>query len=413
MYHKYNFFEYKEDEWVFDEKLIEYSEKVWGSPFYLFDLEKAKKNVKEIRNGLGDNVQIAYAMKANPWIAECLSNESDYIEVCSEGELDICINRGIKGEKIVLDGVLKKESILKKAIAIKVKRIAIESKKQLENLSALLDINDKMEILLRVSSGNQFGMDEKEVEECIKYCRYKENIKIIGIQYYPGTQRRDIKKIQRDLEKLDAWIAFFEKILMLKLCVIEFGAGIGNPYFENEDKESFVESFEYVAKYVSKLLKSYKVVYECGRNIASTCGVYVTKIFSEKKIGEKRILFCEGGSNHLKYHGGILGVRNPKICTVGKKNYKRKEKCMVCGCLCSESDILIQETMEIDTGITVGDYLIFLNAGGYAAAEASNFFLTMEMPAILLYNEKDNKVEMNIKGVRRCTSTFELLYDKV
>lgn len=57
---------------------------------------------------------------------------------------------------------------------------------------------------------------------------------------------------------------------------------------------------------------------------------------------------------------------------------------MVCGSLCSSSDILSMKFKH--RPIEIGDYLLFYNAGAYNLQEASNLFLGMEMPGILRYN---------------------------
>ena len=63
----------------------------WKLPFYLFQEKKLLQNIREVRNCMGGGVRIAYAMKANPWISSSAVREADYLEVCSEGELDLCI----------------------------------------------------------------------------------------------------------------------------------------------------------------------------------------------------------------------------------------------------------------------------------------------------------------------------------
>lgn len=409
MWDKYSFLESEKDEWDITREKIEDIEQNWGVPFYLFHENKAVKNAEALRECLGKEIQIAYAMKANPWIVKAVSEIADYIEVCSEGELEICREYHIPGSRIVADGVMKDAGLLKKLAEFQVSRISIDSKEQMEELLKIVKSHAKMQVLLRVSSGNQFGMEPDEVRECVRMCERKENIDIVGIQYYPGTQRSEARRVDRELEKLLQWIDAIEDIPGFCLREIEFGAGIGVPYFEGEDTEGYRLAMDRVADCVAKLSEKYRVIYESGRNIAATCGIYVTKVFARKIRKGKRILFCKGGSNHLRYHGGILGVRSPEVQGIGSHLCGANEECMVCGSLCNEGDVMIRSCSNLDREITVGDYLIFYGAGAYAATDSPVLFLVMEMPAVLLYNKND----VFFQGIRRCTPTYRLIDDRM
>ena len=58
-------------------------------------------------------------------------------------------------------------------------------------------------MLLRVTSGNQFGLDEAEVERLVSHRENYPNIDIHGIQCYTGTQKKKIDHITKELEWLD------------------------------------------------------------------------------------------------------------------------------------------------------------------------------------------------------------------
>ncbi len=62
---------------------------------------------------LGSRAKLCYAMKANPFLAG--TAELDRYEVCSPGEFAICERIGIPMSRIVLSGVYKAETDLKKS----------------------------------------------------------------------------------------------------------------------------------------------------------------------------------------------------------------------------------------------------------------------------------------------------------
>lgn len=402
----------KKEWWYLREKLKDAGNR-WGMPFYLFSEDKAKNNVEYLRHSMGNKVQIVYAMKANPWLVRAMDVSADFIEVCSEGELEVCRQNRIDGKKIIIDGTYKSDTFIKKALAMKVKSICVESADQLEKIIRLSEKKQEIEILLRISSGNQFGVNEKEFTECIYRCRDKFGVnwigKIKGIQYYPGTQRNQVRQIYRELERLKKWIFFLEEQKGLNIRTVEFGSGIGVPYFEGEKVEEYEKALELVSDYAKELAKDYTVLYESGRNIAASCGIYVTKVFAKKKREDKEILFCYGGTHHLHYHGGTLGVREPFSEGVCAYPIGRKGRFMVCGSLCSAADILIHDCKRFDKNMAEGDYIVFFNAGAYCPVESPNLLLSMEMPSVLLYN-KNNGYFQEIRGH---LPTYKLIQDRM
>lgn len=391
-----------------NKECLKYIEETYGLACYIFDEEKARANIQNLREYLKGKVEVAYAMKANPWIVESVLGEAEYIEVCSDGELDICEEYGVPGERIVLDGILKNKAMIEKALRLNVCRISIDSLAQLNMLIDVMSEEQHQEVVLRISCGNQFGMQEEEFLKCVESCKENQSIDIVGIQYYPGTQRREEWQIRKDMEKLIVWVHFCENILDFEMEIIEFGAGIGIPYFKGEKAEDYDLAMQLVSEYVEQLSNKYKIVYEAGRCIAATCGIYITRVFAEKKVNDKTILFCKGGTNQLKYPGGILGVRVPDIQGISEEIVGKKQECMICGSLCSESDVLIRSCSELDSGVTVGDYIIFYNAGAYAATESPNLFLSMEMPAVLLYNKTDI-FNYGLRCIRKSLPTCKLI----
>lgn len=407
----FSFFELQKETDANIYEALDSIKKKWGIPCYIFDVQKARKNVRELRRNMGASVKIAYAMKANPWIAKPIMDVSDYIEVCSEGELELCMNYGIPGNRIVLDGVLKTEGLIKQALGMRIARWSIDSREQLERVLSMKKDYEKLNLLLRVSSGNRFGMDKRELQECVALCKEVCNAEIVGIQYYPGTQRSDFKKVKRELNMLWEWVEICERMPGLCLREIEFGAGIGVPYFEGDDMEDYKRALQEVVNFVRVFSGKYEITYESGRNIAASCGAYVTEVFERKARNEKNVLFCLGGTNHLQYHGRVLGIRTPAVKGICRDVSEEMENYMISGALCSDDDIFAREC-RMDKNMTAGDFVVFYGAGAYCATGSPNLFLAMEMPAILLYNEQD-KTAGSICRLRGCLPTYRLMSNRV
>lgn len=418
---KYAFLDPLDKEWKDVMDGMRKTEQKWGAPFYIFHEDLFVRNLNLLRECLGGNVGIVYAMKANPWLAPAAAEAADYIEVSTDGELRLCRSYGIPGSRIVLDGVLRTEDMLRDAFDMGVRRFGIDSAEQARQITELYDElcsssgagDVSVELLLRLGSGGRFGMDREEAAQCIHICNISRSVRIVGLHYYPGTQRSEAGKLCRELEYFRQSLVSLCELPGFDISEIQIGCGIGFPYFVGEKKEEYAAAVDKAAMYVKELCKKYKVMYEVGRCVTASAGIYVTKVFQIKAREDKKILFCLGGTNHVQYPGGMLGIRTPHIESLCRTPSGRMACCMICGALCNEADVLARSA-AVDEGVQRDDLLIFYGAGAYSATETPNLFLSMEMPSVLVYNRMDNVLyTQDMRCLRGHSSTYRLLDDRM
>ena len=106
---KYAFLDPMDKAWEDIMEGLRKTEQEWCAPFYIFHKNLFIRNLNLLREHLGGDVDIAFAMKANPWLAPAAAEVADYIEVSTDGELKMCRAYGILGSRITLDGVLRTE----------------------------------------------------------------------------------------------------------------------------------------------------------------------------------------------------------------------------------------------------------------------------------------------------------------
>src|SRR5699024_7869897 len=116
-------------------------------------------------------------------------------------------------------------------------------------------------------------------------------------------------KLKRELEYFRQTLNSLCELPGAAIYEIQFGCGLGFPYFSEEKREGYAAAVDEAERFAYKLKGKFKVVYEAGRCAAASAGVYVTKVFQIKEREDKKILFCLGGTNHLRYPGGALGIR--------------------------------------------------------------------------------------------------------
>ena len=166
------------------------------TPAYVFDLDEMKEFAEKVKRCLTGKAEICYAMKANPFLIKSMMEIVSSLEVCSPGEFRICERAGIPMEKIVLSGVYKNPD----DIAYMLDRYGNSGTYTVESLQHLKVLNDTavrhgiiLSVLIRVTSGNQFGIDEAEIRKIISEREKYAGIEIEGIQFYSGnTEKKSV-----------------------------------------------------------------------------------------------------------------------------------------------------------------------------------------------------------------------------
>ncbi|MEG1753620.1 MAG: hypothetical protein RR234_06870, partial [Christensenella sp.] len=144
-----------------EDKALIAAAKNHGTPSFVLDTDILRARMREIRKMMGD-IQLCYSIKANPFLVNEMAELTDMLEVCSPGEMNICKRQKINPSKIILSGVCKTCMDVEDAIAENVAIYTAESKSQLEIINnTALEKGLILPVLLRLTGGSQFGMDEK------------------------------------------------------------------------------------------------------------------------------------------------------------------------------------------------------------------------------------------------------------
>ena len=207
----------------------------YQTPMYIFDTSVLKERVMYLKNSLPANVSLCYAVKANTFIMKELKEGIDRFEVCSPGELSICQELGMPMEKIIFSGVYKTPSVVEALMEanVPIGIYSIESMVQYRLLKETAKkYNTKINVMPRLTSGNQFGMGEEEVKLIINESKENENFfNIVGIQFFSGTQKTSMKKQRRELEYVKGFLQNLKDELDFEPEELEFGPGFPVSYF--------------------------------------------------------------------------------------------------------------------------------------------------------------------------------------
>lgn len=363
----------------------------YGTPYFLFEIDALFERVEVIKQKLHGKADLCYAVKANPFLISYLDQIVDKFEVCSPGEYEICKALDIDATKIVLSGVYKSKSDLLETFKDMFAGVyTVESKQQCNNLYELARQNKrKIHVLLRLTSGNQFGMNHEDIEGIISNKDYMEYLEVEGIHFFSGTQKKSFTVMNDEIKQLKDFCDDIKQRHGFLIKNIEYGPGLYIDYFGDE-----TENFSHMENLCDALIQvgnDIKVTIELGRYLTALCGKYITKVVDVKKNRSTNYVIVDGGINHIDYYGQMTGIREPHVSVIhiSEKENCQKEKWIVCGALCTVHDILLKK-FEAES-LKEGDLFVFYNAGAYAVTDTKVLFLSRDLPAVLV--EQNGEIE--------------------
>lgn len=373
----------------------ELSSKV-ATPSYVFDLDVFQKRAEFVKEQFGDKIGLCFSIKANPFLLGRLPECFDKIEVCSPGELTICEKTNSDMKKVIFSGVNKTYADVERAMADGVGTFTAESYLHLDLINSIAEKNNVIApVLVRLTGGSQFGMDEKDVLSIIENRAKYSNIEIVGIHYFTGTQKRKVALIIKELDYLTEIIEKVKNDYNFIVKRIEYGTGLAVDYFNSEADTLEEERLKAVAPRLRELAEIADVTVEMGRFFAAPCGYYLTKVMDVKTNCGVNYAILDGGLNQIKYDGQIKGMQIPKIVQISnneKSSEKEPEPWTLCGSLCTTEDVLVRN-VEFSS-LQIGDILVFCRTGAYSVMEGMAVFLSREMPEVSVYSEKIGLIKL-------------------
>ena len=351
--------------------------------FYVFDIDRLLQRAAYLKKKLSERVELCYAVKANTFIIGEFIGKIGRFEVCSPGEEEICTALGVDDKDMVISGVYKTPSVIEKMVAEHDGRIyTVESLTQFEMLCSLSEKYDRvLPVLLRLTNDSQFGMDSGEIKNIIAERSKYKNLDIHGLQFFSGTQKTSLKKLKREVCKLDELLTFLREEYGFESKELEYGPGFPVAYFEGEDvnEEELLKGFSDI---IDSMQNKVKIVLELGRSMAACCGSYYTHIVDIKHNKGQNYILIDGGMHHLVYFGQHMAMKQPIFSVCGKENKPNTAEWNICGSLCSMNDIVAKQVSLPD--VSIGDLLCFENTGAYCMTECISLFLSREIPAVYL-----------------------------
>ena len=426
-----------------DEKLMDIARE-FGTPAFVFDEADLHARVAFLRENLPARATLCFAVKANPFAIPLISSEVHRFEVCSPGELNICRAVGVAPEEVVLSGVYKDEATLRPLIEVgaPIHRYTVESFGQFQLLYRLAkEFDRRLPLLLRVTTGTQFGMDESVVRQIIADYGTDPAVDLCGLQVFSGTQKTKARRTAKELAAADALIAALREDYGFEVREFEFGPGLPVEYFDDYDEAGERALLAEVSALLEGMAFQGPLTLEIGRSLVASCGSYITGVVDTKTNKGENYAIVDGGKHQMVYYGGGLVMRQPPCRQLGReadsdpsyspdvilsgarsaeskdltsdnagdpstaglrpsaqddKGVGNAAAWNICGSLCTTNDFLAKGVPAVD--LAPGDVIAFDRTGAYCMTEGISLFLSRDLPKVV-FARADGTCQLVREGI--------------
>jgi diaminopimelate decarboxylase len=380
------------------------AERVGGTPFFAYDRGLLTERVGLLRATLPADVQLSYAIKANPMpaVVQHLSGLVDAFDVASALEMRTALDSPMPPTRVSFAGPGKTDAELRQAVAAGV-TIELESDNEATRIAAVgmaLGVRPRVAVRvnpdfavkgsgMRMGGGpQQFGVDAERVPALLKELAGTD-LEVLGFHVFAGSQnlRADIicEAQRRTVDLLLRLAADApEPVRYLNL-----GGGFGIPYTDRDEPLDLpligTNLTRLMRDEVRPHLPDARVVIELGRYLVGECGVYVTRVVDRKESRGRTYLVVDGGLHHQLAASGNFGQvirRNYPVAVANRLGQEPVEQVTVVGCLCTPLDLLADNVTLPEARI--GDLVVLYQAGAYGLTASPTAFLSHPAPAEVL-----------------------------
>ena len=381
-----------------------------GTPLFAYDAGVLDRKWTLLRETLPPEFAIAYSVKANPnpSILRYFLAKGSLLEVASAGELRRAIEAGCPSDRILFAGPGKTEAELELALRCSIREVHAESALELRRIG---DIARRLEVqarvAIRVNPGVEvqggamrmggkpaaFGVDEESLDGILARALDDARVDFRGLHVYAGTQILDAAVLAQQYRRAVEIARRVADRVGRPLHTLDFGGGLGIPYFANESDLDMTKLREELQSLMADIegdrrLAGTTMLVEPGRYLVGEAGVYITRLLDVKVSRGKTFLIVDGGMNHHLAASGNLGQvikRNFPVALLNRLDATPELVADVVGPLCTPLDTLARD-LSIPTP-AVGDLLGIFQSGAYGLTASPVDFLGHPSPAEVLVSE--------------------------
>jgi diaminopimelate decarboxylase len=348
-------------------------------PAYLFDLGALRGHAAAIRAAVPAEVEIFYAVKANPDapVLRALASHVDGVEVASGGEL-AHVREVLPSARVAFGGPGKTYREICAALESRVDRLHVESLLQLRQVaSAAVSLGVVADVLLRVNPpirpdrpvplemGGPFGLDPHDLPEALAVLAESPSVRLRGVHVHlaSGLPAAALLELSR---RVLAWVSSWPGGPVAE---VNLGGGMEVDYREPSSRFDWASYGRGLAE-LSRAHRGVRLRIEPGRALTAYAGYYATRVLDVKRGGGQAYAVVAGGTHHLRTPAARRHAQPFVVMPVaawpgpGPRPTATGVPVTVVGQLCTPKDVLAADVPV--ASVRAGDLMVFGLAGAYA-----------------------------------------------
>lgn len=382
----------------------------FGTPLFAYDESVMQRKWDLLRATFPPRFEIYYSVKANPNlnILAFFLAQGAGLEIASAGEMHQAREAGCAPQRLLFAGPGKSPAELYLALTEGVVEIHAESMLEMQRIAYIATgLHRRAPVAIRVNPeadaqggamrmGGKpapFGIDEELLDTALDFVLSRPSLEFRGIHLFAGTQILDSEVLLAQYRKGVQIAKRVAARLREPLHSLDFGGGLGVPYFPHEHPLDVAMLRTGLADVEREIaadpgLAGTRLVIEPGRYLIAEAGVYLTRVLDVKTSRGKKFVILDGGMNHHLAASGNLGQtikRNFPIAVATKWGKPDEETVEIVGPLCTPLDTLGRAVAV--PHVEVGDLMVVFQSGAYARAASPLGFLSHPSPPEVMVHD--------------------------
>lgn len=347
-------------------------------PTMVFDLALLRGKYRALAAGLGRDVAVHYAVKANPApaVIAALAAEGARFDAASRGEIDLCLSLGVPAENVAFGNTIKRAVDIAHAHAVGVRQFAADSEAELvkiaENAPGARVI---LRLVMEASEADwplsrKFGSSRREALRLMHYGRFL-GLDMAGISFHAGSQLREPRMWATALDgALALWTEAAEQGHALRILNIGggFPAFYGQPLPRTEDYAAQV-----IGMVRARFGEEVQVMAEPGRGLVAEAGVICAEVILVARKDQDdlaRWVYLDIGK-----FSGLAETMDEAIRYQIETRYGEEAEtgpCILAGPSCDSADVLYEKRpVQLPESLRDGDKVRILCTGAYTSSYSS------------------------------------------
>ena len=362
---------------------------MYGTPLYVYDLGMVEARGRRLRSVLPARFDVAYAAKANPSlavIAAAIASGAG-VDVASSGELEAALRAGASPRTIVVTGPGKSDGLLRRATAIGVRAIVVESLGELERLERAAESGGTVAgVLFRLPAhaGQTFGMSWEDAVDGARRACASSRLEPLGVHAFGVSAERDPGVLAAHVERTVEAGRHLAGAAGFPLRLVDAGGGLGVPYADGDD-ELDLHAFGCLLAGLDEAwraepsTRAMRLVLEPGRFLTAPAGAYLARVVDVKRLHGRHVAVLDGGINHLLAPALVGRHHRLQLAGSASPDGRALVPTDLVGPLCTSLDVL--DRLDAFPETRPGDLVVALDVGAYGFTQSMPWFLSHEGPA--------------------------------